>query len=178
MRRPAFALILLALAALVCAPDIARRFMDIDAPWLGWLQVALMAAGVILAARARLCDAGKPEGWLWQALLIVTPIYALFASPVAGLLPIPSQLSTLALIGANGIVFGGLILLGLLPSGSGDKAAKPRHATGYGEVDSGVSPFLATSPSHKSGHTSDSSGSDAHSSADSGDGGGDGGGGD
>lgn len=178
MRRPAFALFLFTLAALVCAPDIARRFMDIDAPWLGWVQVALMAAGVIFAARARLGDVGKPEGWLWQALLIVTPIYALFASPVAGLLPIPSQLSTLALIGANGIVFGGLILLGLLPSESGDKAVKPRHATGSGEVDSGVSPLLATSPSHKSGHTSDSSGPESHSSADSGDGGGDGGGGD
>ncbi|MFT3997641.1 MAG: hypothetical protein QM667_09555 [Asticcacaulis sp.] len=116
MRRTAFALFLIALFALVCAPDIARRLVAIDAPWLGWVQLGVLIVGTVFAARLRLRDAGRPAYWLSQALLVVLPIYALFASPLAGFLPVPSQLSTLALIGANGVVFGGLIFLVLTPS--------------------------------------------------------------
>lgn len=116
MRRTAFALFLIALFALVCAPDIARRFVTIDAPWLGWVQLVGLIVGTVFAARLRLRDAGRPAHWLSQSLLVVLPIYAMFASPLAGFLPVPSQLSTLALIGANGVVFGGLIFLVLTPS--------------------------------------------------------------
>ncbi|ADU12494.1 hypothetical protein [Asticcacaulis excentricus] len=174
MRRPAFVLFLFVLVALVSAPDVARRFMDIDAPWLGWVQAGLMAAGVVFAARARLRDAGKPEGWLWRALLVVTPVYALFASAVAGLLPIPSQLSTLALIGANGLVFGGLITLALLPSAYAATPAKPRRS----DSDGGFVPATDTSSAASSGKGAQDSGSDSGSSdwSSSSDGGGDGGG--
>lgn len=145
MRRTAFALFLIALFALVCAPDIARRFVAIDAPWLGWVQAILLTAGVTFAARARLRDAGKPEAWLWQALLVVTPIYALFASPLAGLLPVPSQLSTLALIGANGAVFGGLIFLTLTPSEAEHVIEEPeRREESKPDSDSGVTPVPVT----------------------------------
>ncbi|WP_298325690.1 hypothetical protein [Asticcacaulis sp.] len=175
MRRPAFVLFLFVLVALLSAPDIARRFMDIDAPWLGWVQAGLMAAGVIFAARARLRDAGKPEGWLWQALLVVTPVYALFASPVAGLLPIPSQISTLALIGANGLVFGGLIALALLPSAYAATPARPRRS----DSDGGLVPTTDTTSAPSSGKgTHDSSNDSGYGdSSSSSDGGGDGGGG-
>lgn len=174
MRRPAFVLFLFVLVALVSAPDIARRFTDIDAPWLGWVQALLMAAGVIFAARARLRDVGKPEGWLWQALLIITPVYALFASPVAGLLPIPSQLSTLALIGANGLVFGGLIALALVPSAYPATPARPRRS----DSDGGFVPATDTSAAPSSGKgTHDSSSDNGSADSSSSDGGGDGGGG-
>lgn len=176
MRRPAFVLFLFVLVALVSAPDIARRFTDIDAAWLGWVQALLMATGVVFAARARLRDAGKPEGWLWQALLIITPVYALFASPVAGLLPIPSQLSTLALIGANGLVFGGLIALALVPSAYPATSATARRS----DSDGGFVPATDTSaaPSSGKGAHDSSSGGDSADSSSSSDGGGDGGGGD
>lgn len=176
MRRPAFVLFLFVIVALVAAPDIARRFTDIDAPWLGWIQALLMAAGVIFAARARLRDAGKPEGWLWQALLVVTPVYALFASPVAGLLPIPSQLSTLALIGANGLVFGGLFALALVPSAYLATPAQTRRSDSVGGFVAATDTTAAPS-SGKGAHdsSSDSGSADSSSSSDSG---GDGGGGD
>lgn len=163
MRRTTFALFLIVLFALVCAPDISRRFIPIDAPWLGWVQAILLAAGVVAAARARLRDAGKPEAWLLQVLLVVTPIYALFASPLAGLLPVPSQLSTLALIGANGAVFGGLIFMALMPSAEiAERTEEPkRRDAPKPDSDSGAAPVPAAadsapaSPSAKPAPTDD-----------------------
>lgn len=181
MRRPAFVLFLFGLVALVCAPDIACRFMDIDAPWLGWVQALLMAAGVIVIARPRLKDIGHPESRLWQALLVVTPVYALFASPLAGLLPVPSQLSSLALVGANGIICTGLAFLALTPSerpvpaSPGQKANAQTASDAYPviPVAKDDTPDPDSTPPDTSAN--DTSGSDA-SGGDSG--GGDGGGGD
>ncbi|ESQ79855.1 DUF805 domain-containing protein [Asticcacaulis sp. YBE204] len=180
LTRRGFIMCVVILLVLSYAPDVIA--MMVETPqWLIELPVfAVLAIILLLFVSRRLRDSGKSAGLLWLALMIIVPIYLLFASPLAGFLPVPSQLSTLALIGANGIVFGGLLYLSLQPSYAppAPHVLEPEPDTGPSVpvlndpdiVSAPASPDVATDadtvPDAPDAPSSDASSSDSSSSSD------------
>ncbi|MDC7682485.1 DUF805 domain-containing protein [Asticcacaulis sp. BYS171W] len=166
LTRRGFILCVVVLLVLSYAPDAIALMVETP-QWLIELPVfAVLAIVLLLFASRRLRDSGKSTGLLWLALMVITPVYLLFASPLAGFLPVPSQLSTLALIGANGIVFGGLIYLALQPSYAppAPKVLAPEPDTGP-SVPVLTDPEVGLTPDAPDVSASDASASDSSSSS-------------
>jgi uncharacterized membrane protein YhaH (DUF805 family) len=118
MSRKSYILVLIGFFTLTFLPDLLWPFLTNPPPiWvLKWPLFGLICVWLIYASVRRLKDAGHATSLFWLALGLIIPIYALFASPLTGLVPLPDVAITMALVVANGIVFGGLAFLCFKPS--------------------------------------------------------------